>query len=352
MFLSLFNSFVEFSLVDIVLLQDPPVLHGSLPSFAEFKAFAPPVSRPRVACYVAVGFCKRYSLLPAFIPQTGDVMFIDIFTPDGFFDFSAPKFQIGNVYSRSLAQPPTHIVLPATVLADHDLPYLVVGNFNIHNPASDPLRFLSSTEERPSALYFDQAADLGNTLLNTPGVFTRYPLSGEQRPSVINLAFANPSMFPAFTSWDATSLPSTGSDHVSIVIKLASPSQMPPSPRPKWDETDWLPLQALLHSFIIPPLPINPSPSQPDHWFTISLDVLTALVRTSTPTSRPSPHSKPWWTPLLTAFRKAYSKATRVAVTGAPSRKLDIKVATAPKTQSPLTIKVEIKINFNSGIKR
>ena len=42
-FLSLFNSFVEFSPVDIFLLQDPSVYHGSLPSFAGFKAFAPPV---------------------------------------------------------------------------------------------------------------------------------------------------------------------------------------------------------------------------------------------------------------------------------------------------------------------
>ena len=38
---------------------------------------------------------------------------------------------------------------------------------------------------------------------------------------------------------------------------------------------------------------------------------------------------------------------------GAPCRKMDPKVATAPKTQSALTIKVEIKIKikFNSRIK-
>ena len=52
-FLSLFNSFVDFSPIDIVLLQDLRVYHGSLPSFAGFKAFAPPVPKPRVGCYVA-----------------------------------------------------------------------------------------------------------------------------------------------------------------------------------------------------------------------------------------------------------------------------------------------------------
>ena len=37
---------------------------------------------------------------------------------------------------------------------------------------------------------------------------------------------------------------------------------------------------------------------------------------------------------------------------GAPCRKMDPKVATAPKTQSSLTIKVEIKIKFNSRIEQ
>ena len=174
----MFNSFVELSPVDIVLLQDPPVYHGSLPSFAGFKANAPPVSKLRVACYVALGFCREYSLLPAFLPQKDGIMFLDIFIPEGFFDFSAPKFRIGNVYSRSLAQPPTHTVIPAVALPDYDFPYRLAGDFNIHNPASDPLRVISSTEGRTSATYFDQATDLGYTLLNSPAVFTRYPLSG------------------------------------------------------------------------------------------------------------------------------------------------------------------------------
>ena len=120
-------------------------------------------------------------------------------------------------------------------------------------------------------------------------------------------------MFPALKSWDATSLPSTGSDHVPIVIMLASPLQAPLAPRPKWDETDWLSLEAPLRSFVVPPPPTNPSPPQLDHWFSSSLKVLTSLIRSVTPTSKPFPHSKPWWTPLLTALRKEYSKATRVA---------------------------------------
>ena len=99
-------------------------------------------------------------------------MFLDVFTPEGFFDLPTPKCCIGNVYSRSLTQPHTHSVSPDMALANHDFLYLVAGDYNIHNPASDPLRVISSTEERTSAPYFHLATDLGYTLLTTQGVFT------------------------------------------------------------------------------------------------------------------------------------------------------------------------------------
>ena len=38
---------------------------------------------------------------------------------------------------------------------------------------------------------------------------------------------------------------------------------------------------------------------------------MTALLLKDTPLSRPSPRSKPWWTPLLTTLRKEYHKALR-----------------------------------------
>jgi len=52
-FLSLFSSLIEGPPVDFVLLQDPPSSKGFLPGYAGFKSFAPPVARPRVACYVS-----------------------------------------------------------------------------------------------------------------------------------------------------------------------------------------------------------------------------------------------------------------------------------------------------------
>ena len=217
-----------------------------------------------------------------------------------------------NVYSRSLPGS-TMSVGPSDALTDVDFPCLVAGDFNIHNPAADPLRVSSRSEENTSAPYFNRASDLAYSLLNTPGVYTRFPLSGTFRPIAIDLAFANPLIRPAFQSWDATTLPSTGSDHIPILIHLTAPTDARAPPRPMWDKADWECLEDPIKNLIIPPPPPTPSPDQLDAWFAHSLDTLTATIRLHTPPSRPSPTSKPWWTPALTTLRKEYSKACRLA---------------------------------------
>ena len=72
-FLSLFSSLAEGPSPNIVLLQDPPSSKGFLPSFPGFKSFAPPVRRPRVACYVTQDFLRRFAVLPSFPPETDDI---------------------------------------------------------------------------------------------------------------------------------------------------------------------------------------------------------------------------------------------------------------------------------------
>ena len=80
-----------------------------------------------------------------------------------------------------------------------------------------------------------------------------------------------------------------------------------------WDKADWESLEGPIKGLHIPPAPFSPSPDQLDVWFSHSLDALTATIRLHTPTSRPSPKSKPWWTPALTALRKEYAKACRLS---------------------------------------
>src|SRR6195952_2074610 len=310
-FLSLFHSLTDGPPVDFVLLQDPPVSKGFLPSFPGFKSFAPPVSRPRVAIYASLGLLSFLTVSPVFSPDAEDFLALDIYTPNGCFGTKAPRFRLASVYSRVLGSP-SHSVPPHTAFQPVDFPYLVAGDFNIHNPAADALRISSPPEDLVSAPYYNRAAELGFHLLNTPGVYTRFPSTARHRPSVIDLAFANPHMLPFFRSWDASSLPSTGSDHVPIRLTLQPPSDVPP-PRPRWDDTDWAALQTPLADFRLPPTPDRPSPRQLDTWFTSSLNTLVALLKGSTPLSRPSPRSKPWWTQLLTDLRKEFTKADRAA---------------------------------------
>jgi len=259
-FLSLFSSLAEGPPPDMVLLRDPLSSKEFLPGFSRFKSFAPPVARPRVACYISQNFLRNLAVLPFFPPQTDDFMTLDVFTPQGCFSTHSPCFTIGKPYARPLPPSP-HSVSPESSLLDFEHPYLVAGDFNIHNAATDPSRILSSKEERESAPYFDQASDLGFTLLNVPGVHTWFPFSGTHRPSPIDLAFANPHMFPAFRSWDASSLPSTGSDHAPILVTIRPPTPSNGKPKPRWHEANWPGLTNKLKNWLIPPPPKPPPPT-------------------------------------------------------------------------------------------
>jgi len=170
-FLSLFSSLTEGPPVDLVVLQDPPSSKGFLPCYAGFKSFAPPVARPRVACYVSLNFLQKFAVLQFFPPETDDFMALDVFTPQGCFGSNSPRFRIGNAYARPLPPNP-HSVAPETALRDLEYPYLVAGDFNIHNAATDPSRLLSAREESESAPYFGLATDLGLTLLNPRHLYT------------------------------------------------------------------------------------------------------------------------------------------------------------------------------------
>jgi len=204
-------------------------------------------------------------------------MTLDVFTPQGWFGTNCHRLTIGNPYARPLP-PFLHSVSPESSLLDLDHPYLVAGDFNIHNSATDPSRLLSSKEEKESAPYCDRVSDLGFTLLNTPVVYTGFPFSGNHRPSTNDLAFANPHMFSAFHSWDPSSLPSTGSDHTPITVTLRPPSPYNNRPRPRWDEADWPSLTDKLKNWRVPPRPKTPAPNQLDQWFSSALAALTTGI--------------------------------------------------------------------------
>ena len=143
MFLSLFGSFTQLAHPpSIVALQDPPVYRGKLPSFSLFTAFFPPTTggcKPRVAFYVCSSFLTPISLLLRFFGR-GDVMTLDLFTPDGFINPSTTGFTIINCYSTKARSNDTCSVQPDVIFPYSPLPTLTFGDLNIHHPTANPLR--------------------------------------------------------------------------------------------------------------------------------------------------------------------------------------------------------------------
>lgn len=98
-----------------------------------------------------------------------------------------------------------------------------------------------------------------------------------------------------------------------MLIRLTAQSnEQPPSPSPcgAWQTGHaW---NNLLKIFDFPPAPLSPSSSQLHTWVSHSLETLMSMIRFYTLVARPSPKSKPWWTPSLTTLGKEYAKDCRI----------------------------------------
>ena len=254
-----------------------------------------------MASYVHRSFLAHFSVLPRFTDRLagGAIMSLDISSHKPVFGSGFPSFRLINAYSINSADRRVHSVPPESLFPNMGVPLFMVADLNIHNPLADPLRAFSSQEVSSSANYLELAALGGFALLNSPGVYTKFPLSGKARPSVVDLAFANPLLLPFIKSWE-TPLPSTGSDHVPMTIRLAPASSDLAPQRLRRDHTDWELLSPTINNLIVPPPPPCPSLKILDDWLTGTLDHLTGLLKDHTPSSRSSHHSKPWWTPHLT----------------------------------------------------
>jgi len=267
----------------IVLLQDSPVNKAYLLSFNSFNSFFPPVRKPRVAAYIHMSFLSSYTVLPRF-KAVDDVLALEISSNEPLFGTAFHSFRITNAYSTNTFDHRIHSVPPNVLFPDLGFPFLVVGDLNIHNPISDPLRHFSPREISSSTPYFEKAAELGFAPLNPPGEYTRFPLVSQARPSVLDLTFANPALLALVKSWQA-SFPSTGSNHIPITITLAAPSLNQKPPRPRWADTVWETLDPIIKAFMDPAAPSCLTPAKLDERMSESLNRLLALLKEHTPVS-------------------------------------------------------------------
>jgi len=260
-FISLFGSFTQLAHPpSIVALQDPQVYRVKLPSFNLFTVVSPPTTggcKPRVAFYVFSSLLSTISLLPRFF-GSGDIMALDLFTPDGFFNPSTTGFTITNSYSTKGRSNNTRSVPQDIIFPSSPLPTLTLGDLNIHHPMADSLRVFKEDEIATSTPYLDRATHLGFSLLNTTGVFTRFSMSLIGRPSLLDLAFACPLLAPYFTEW-SDPLPSTSSDHIPILPRFEAPLFRAPPPTPTRALADWATMEPSLKSTTISPKPPLPT---------------------------------------------------------------------------------------------
>ena len=229
-FLSLFHSFTMLPHPPLlVAIQDPPSRRSVLPTFPGFMSFAPPPpGRPRVAIYVSRTLNQHLSCSTVF-HESSDMLSVDVFSPKGLFGSPHHSLRVTSLYLLRTNSPPYRSVPPERIFSFLSYPYLVLGDFNLHHPLSDPGRSLSSREFIISTRYFDATFDVPYHLLNTPAVYTRFPFDTTSRPSVLDLAFTNTGLSSLVSSWD-TPLPSTGWDHLPCVVMLRPPADMLPPP--------------------------------------------------------------------------------------------------------------------------
>ena len=157
----------------------------------------------------------------------------------------------------------------------------------------------------------DRASARSFSLLNTLGVYTRFPFTANHRPAVLDLAFANSALLPYVSSWNPSLLP-TGSDHTALSIVLSTPLLKPPPRGLYWKYTDWDHISPLLAENMLAAPPALPTPHPLDLWVDDCLAKITHLITSNTPFRRPSSYSKPWWTPELTQLRCIHHHTIRL----------------------------------------
>jgi len=147
--------------------------------------------KPRVAFYVFSSFLSKVALLPRFFDR-GDIMALDLFTPEVFFNTSMTSFSIINSYSTKGRSNNSRLVPSDLIFPCQPCPSLTLGDLNIDHPTADPLRRFKEDKISTSVPYFDTATERGFFLLNIPEVYTSFSMSQIGRPGVIDLAFACP----------------------------------------------------------------------------------------------------------------------------------------------------------------
>ena len=239
-----------------LMIQDPPIITGNIPSVNVYKCLHPryDLGRTRVATFVLSSFTRSYQVFSLSTTRC-DLLEVLAVSEGGLFSPAISQLRLLNIYcvprTSTVHSPPIN---PQIVFGQAGYPSIVAGDFNLHHLSADPTRLLSDKEFREADPFFSLAWERGCNLLNTPGVYTRLSFTSDARPGVLDLTFASTGLHPFVEGW-STPFSSTGSDYVPVQISLSAKSLTPPRPVPDWDRTHWNEAEDDLRNFVCPPPP-------------------------------------------------------------------------------------------------
>lgn len=224
---------------EVICIQDPLLFNDIPPAAPGFDVVFPPKGRKgkvRVATYISRNLSDT-SFLPMFFDRD-NIMANSLFFRGGPPDHQClERLLVINVYNCK--ERSSHCITLDRIFHDvPQVPTLIVGDFNIHSPLTDPTRSFNKNEMGESLPFFQLASELGFSCINHPRVITRWAPEPDKQDSVIDLTFASLSLTPHEPSWSRADW-HTGSDHTvcSTALMLDNPPEF--IPRYNWVQTDW-----------------------------------------------------------------------------------------------------------------
>jgi len=181
-FLSLFHSFPLLPHPPLVVaIHDSPLRPAVPPICPCFLSFTPsPADCLRVTIYILSSFGAHLSSTAIFHNHL-DMISLNISSLDSILWSHHLMLRVTSVYLLHTNHLPYRSLPPDQVFSSVPHDYLVLGDFNIHHQLADTLCFLTDREYTLSSAYFDSPYEAPFSLVNTPGVYTRFPFEAITR---------------------------------------------------------------------------------------------------------------------------------------------------------------------------
>jgi len=258
---------------------------------------------PRAAIYVNSKHLPAACLTQLPVPST-DIVALEISLPDT----QKPSLFI-NVYNPcdESVLPTLHSYLEQN-LRPHRYEFIVMGgDFNCHHPLWNRPEYDRHDDEADRLI--DLAASLDLKLMLPPGTVT-YPNAGTS----IDLTWGNETAVNNMLKCKIAEDHDHGSDHLPIETVITRTIQTPPSePAFNFTKTNWKEFNKRLKLHLLPLANLSYKTRAGIDKYTEQLvNAIISAVKETTPLTKPSPHSKRWWTEQLTQLKREANRLRKV----------------------------------------